>query len=82
MYLKKDKYSIAAEAGSVAYSSAIMAMRNNMAVGYNTNDHSIMGMLVNLVGEAVRQGVQEGIRVALENVYTEEELEKALTLNN
>jgi 2-phosphoglycerate kinase len=74
MYLKKDKQQIALDAEMAARQS----MQQNMAIGWNTQHGSIAGTLVDLISRAVG----EGVRVALENVYTDEEFEKDIGLKS
>lgn len=74
MYLKKDKYLIATEAGAAARRS----LMNNMAVGYSTQSNSIMGQLVDLIAKAV----EEGVRETLNNVYTDDDFEKDVGLKS
>lgn len=74
MYLKKDKYQIAMDAEMAARQS----MQQNMAIGWNTQQGSIAGTLCDLISKAVG----EGIRVALENVYTDDEFEKDIGLKS
>lgn len=72
MHFKIPKEQIAWAAGEAARE----AIKQHASVGWNVSQASIMGQLMDLMAKAVEAGVSS----AVNNMYTDEEFEKDLTL--
>ena len=76
MNLKKDKYSVIRDVEA----RVICAVNNELnALSYNAANIS-MNDLKGRIANAITKGVGDGIMALLENMYTDDDFEKDLTL--
>lgn len=80
MHLKKSKEEILSEARLVAQSYVQNGIANSLHFnGYDSVDN-VKRSVITAISHAVGDAVAEGLRVALDNIYMDEEFEKDIGL--